>query len=406
MPCRQCGGPVGGDGLNARAWVAMAGLVLVGTGVCVALLMPPNNYMEVRTFGDNVRRAVAVIFGSLAFWVLPVYFAAWWLGCYQPAAAAAPRVSGERAGRSAPRAEAESDLLRTLQNQPASAPLPVGLTVDGMREVAAPKTFYLIVGQGPRRGEPLRISTDLFLVGSDAVCQFIDPSLPSQCCAFVTRMRKVFVRDLAGTVPIVVNGEAVETDAEWPVHVGNWVAVGPLAFLVQYRETPLSRKDLEEWAASCLDGAGEREYEGDYDFFRARKTSASEAAKGIIQYLKNRSGEVYGRVRIAWESDDTVTVRFSDEGLVDESEIAMTRSELVACAERPGLRVLLDFKNVRRLSTAGLTMLREVRNQFRLRECTLAACRVPPDLQEIIPVLEAADIPYFANKNRALSAGW
>src|SRR5262249_3531311 len=56
--------------------------------------------------------------------------------------------------------------------------------------------FYLIVAKGSRQGLPILVTVDLFLVGSDKMCQLRKRSLGLKHCAFVTRNKKVFVRDM------------------------------------------------------------------------------------------------------------------------------------------------------------------------------------------------------------------
>src|SRR5882724_4180750 len=115
--------------------------------------------------------------------------------------------------------------------------------------------FYLIVASGRHQGLPIPIEIDLFLVGSDKVCQLRShlTGLGAQHCAMVTRERKVFIRDMGSGEPTIVNDGIVPTHAEWPLHAGDRIKVGPLEFVIQFREKPLSQRDLEEWALKCLD---------------------------------------------------------------------------------------------------------------------------------------------------------
>src|SRR5262249_41637360 len=115
--------------------------------------------------------------------------------------------------------------------------------------------FYLIVAKGRHQGMPIPIEIDLFLLGSDGVCQLRSAlaGIGPQHCALVNRGRKVFVRDLGSGEPTCGNFEEMPQNAEWPLHAGDRLAVGPLEFMIQFREKPLSQCDLEEWALKCLD---------------------------------------------------------------------------------------------------------------------------------------------------------
>src|SRR4051794_36784181 len=101
--------------------------------------------------------------------------------------------------------------------------------------------FYLIVARGTRKGMPVPITVDLFLVGSDPMCQLRKDSLGGKHCAFVTRGKKVFIQDLGSGQPTIVNDEVLPPGVEWPLHAGDLIEVGPLEFMIQYREKPLSQ---------------------------------------------------------------------------------------------------------------------------------------------------------------------
>ena len=117
--------------------------------------------------------------------------------------------------------------------------------------------FYLIVATGRHQGLPIPIEVDLFLIGSEKLCQLRSQleGIGPQHCAFLARERKVFLRDMGSGEPTVVNGESLPEHGEWPLHAGDRIKVGPLEFIIQFREKPLSQRDLEEWALKCLDEA-------------------------------------------------------------------------------------------------------------------------------------------------------
>lgn len=272
----------------------------------------------------------------------------------------------------------------------------------GPREVYAMK-FYLIVAKGSKKGMPIPITIDLFLIGSDRMCQLRKESLPPKHCALVTRDQKVFLRDMDGGAATVVNGQIVPSGQEWPLHAGDCIEVGPLSFMIQYREKPLSQKDLEEWAAHCLDGDAAKAYQ-EYDEFH-KATTASQAAQSIIDKLALIRGVVQGRLRIGVEAGVTA-VRINDRQVVDESEIALIKQELCDKLGRPNLRVLIDLKNVRRLSTAGVLMLGEVHRWLRHRGSSMSFCRIHPDIAAMIATLNHEAIPQYRDKRAALLATW
>src|ERR1043165_6849566 len=113
--------------------------------------------------------------------------------------------------------------------------------------------FFLIVAKGSKQGMPIEILVDLFLIGSDKICQLRKDRLGAKHCALMMREAKVFISDLDSGQPTLLNGSVMPPGEEWPLHAGDRLSVGPLEFLIQFNEEALSGKDLEEWALKCLD---------------------------------------------------------------------------------------------------------------------------------------------------------
>ncbi len=276
--------------------------------------------------------------------------------------------------------------------------------------------LFLIATKGKQQGTPIPIKVDLFMIGSAKECQMRTkrPGIGERHCCVVTRdAKKVFVRDLHSGEPTLVNGELVPAGSEWPLHAGDRIAVGPLEFMVQFREKPLSQRDLEEWALKCLDVDSVKEglheaYEED-DIFNPtnREThNAASAASSILDKLQARRGVVQGRLRVGFEDGITV-IRFNDVYLVDEAEIALVRKELFDHVSRPNLRVLLDFKNVRRMSSTAVEMVSEVARQIRRVGGNIVLCRIRPELQSILVTLPTGQtLTHFPDKRVALAGKW
>ena len=151
--------------------------------------------------------------------------------------------------------------------------------------------FYLIVAKGRKQGMPIPVSCDLFLVGSDRMCQLRKDSLGAKHCAFVTRDKKVFVRDMDSGKATLVNGAAIPPGEEWPLHKGDRITLGPLEFLVEFREQSLSQADIEEWSNRTLDEQDGQEDDDDDD---AEHLSAAGAAQSILNKLNSMKGLVTG----------------------------------------------------------------------------------------------------------------
>lgn len=275
--------------------------------------------------------------------------------------------------------------------------------------------LYLIVAKGKHQGMPIPISVDLFMMGSDHCCQLRSqlPGIASRHCALVTRGKKVFVHDLGGDKTLL-NGELVPPGQEWPVHAGDRLVVGPLEFMIQFHEKQLSQKDAEEWALKALDTEAGKEYkeedEGALDDSMPHAArppaTASASASAILDKLQAQKGVVVGRLRITQTGDVTV-LRFNDAYLVEESEITFIKRELVDTVTQTGMRILLDFKNVTRMSSAAMEMIQDFRRRVRAKMGAVAMCRVRADL---LPMMQALGIipgvRYFPDKKAALDEKW
>ncbi len=264
--------------------------------------------------------------------------------------------------------------------------------------------FYLIVTKGSKQGLPIPIDVDLFLLGSEKMCQLRAPSLAAKQCALISRDKKVFVLDFDTGVPTLVNDHLVPPGDEWPLHAGDRLDVCGLHFMVQFREKALSGRDLEEWAASCLDVEENRNVLDESDDFH-KYTNAADAAAQIIGHMNVMKGQVLGRLRIGREHGITI-VRFSDTKLVDESEIQHVKSELTENLNKPNLRILLDLKNVRRMSTNAISMLTDFSRWVRPFASRVAICRLRPEMRDMMAMMRNASIPFFDDKPTAYSSKW
>jgi anti-anti-sigma factor len=283
-----------------------------------------------------------------------------------------------------------------------------------MAEVPAMRVM-LVVSDGKYQGTVVEIKRDLFLIGNDPACQLRinAPGVSKQHCAIVTRTNKVFVRNLGtGEAIVQVNDQPVGPGEEVPLHAGDRLTIGPAKFKVQFKEKQLHQRDAEEWALKALDQAfqhTEEEAESGDPLSRAlesRPSSAADAAAQILAQFALQRGVVRGRLRIGEENGIT-TIRFNDIHLVEEAEIQSIRRELLQAVQRPRMRVLLDFKNVRRMSSTAAEMIREVYHLVTGNKGKLALCRVRP---ELLTGLDEAGllkvIRHFRDKNAALQADW
>ena len=98
-------------------------------------------------------------------------------------------------------------------------------------------------------------------------------------------------------------------------------------------------------------------------------------------------------------------VRLNDAYLVEEAEVALIKKELLAALLHPNLRVLLDFKKVRRMSSVAAEMIHDLHRHLESKGRKLALCRLHPELQSILKTLHIP-LPQFRDKTSALAANW
>jgi hypothetical protein len=273
------------------------------------------------------------------------------------------------------------------------------------------KRYFLIVANGSKRGLPIRVTDDLFLVGSEKECQLRSnhSDVAPRHFSLATRLNKVFVRDWNSGQPTLVNDALLPPGEEWPVHAGDYIKAGPLEFLVQFREPSVAQQDLEEWALRCLDEDEQRDAGNEYESltgYTDRLERASDVAAQAIAKMMDHKGVEEGRLRI-FEQGDIVIIRFNDARLLEESEIALVLKEIQDHVDQPAMRILLDFKNVRRLSAAAVDMLTDLSRWLAGQHSRLALCRLSPDLNWILATLNAIrPVAHFPDKRSALNSSW
>jgi anti-anti-sigma regulatory factor len=272
--------------------------------------------------------------------------------------------------------------------------------------------FYLIVARGKRQGLPIPVDFDLFLIGSSPLCHLRaeHESIGEQHCALVRRDRKVFICDLDSGGSTFVNREEIPPGVELPLHAGDQLDVGPLEFIIQYHERAMPRRDLEDWAHKCLDQRGGHKIQGHGRFEsvvgESSEDDAAHAASRILDHLTAHNGVVAGRMRVSCEAGITV-VRLHDPFLVEEPEIRSIEKDLHANLNHPRLRVLLDMKQVKRLSSSAAQMLSSLRGWMKPAGGSLAICRLRPELKALLQSLPFTHgIPMFDHKPDAIAARW
>jgi anti-anti-sigma regulatory factor len=264
--------------------------------------------------------------------------------------------------------------------------------------------FFLVIANGRRLGLPIHIDVDLFLLGSTRMCQLRSPALAPKHCALVTRDDKVFLRDFDGGKPTFLNEEPIPPGSECRLHAGDLLGVGPLEFIVEFREVELSQADEEEWSAQSLDDTMVDNVLEEVEYSR-RIDTAQQAAAQILDQLTVIKGVVKGRLRLA-RQQGILIVHFNDDMIVDPAEIDQIQRELRESLRAPNQRIVLDFKNVDRLSSGGVVMIRDLQNWLGAFGSKLSICRVRPDILAMISTLIPTPITIFPDRRSALAGKW
>jgi hypothetical protein len=270
--------------------------------------------------------------------------------------------------------------------------------------------LYLVVAKGKQQGQWVHVNSDLFVMGSDPACQLRCQlvEMGKKHCAIVKREKKHFVRDLDSGGLTLVNDRVVGPYEEWPIHNKDKLVVGPLHFTVRIREGTLGHRDLEDWDLKSMDNLDEVEEDALWGRLQEDKkpVTPADAAAAILAQLKAERGVLHGRLRVGLESGVT-TIRFNDHFLVEEAELVRLRKELYEHILRPHLRVLLDFKDIRRCSSQAAAMFSGLQERLFYWGSTMAICRLEPELRKYFNRLKILEtVPYFKMKETALKEPW
>lgn len=273
--------------------------------------------------------------------------------------------------------------------------------------------LFLVVANGKHKGMPIQVKGDLFMIGSSSICQIRShrPRIAPRHCAIATRQDKFFVRDMGSGESTVLNTTVIPANAEWPLHKGDALFVGPHKFIIDFKEALLSQRDTEEWALKSLDAHAEssgpriRDADDVQKMMSSDYFSAAQAASSILTRMDPERGILHGRLRVGAESGVTI-VRFSDVDLLDEAEVALVKQELFEFLNPMNLKVLLDFKNVVRMSAVAANMVLELYHRLRQRRSSLALCRIRPELRSIFFTLNIKNVRYFIDRQDAIKSRW
>ncbi len=98
------------------------------------------------------------------------------------------------------------------------------------------------------------------------------------------------------------------------------------------------------------------------------------------------------RVSVAYEDKATI-VTFTDEKILEEKEVRELEQALASLIEQAdGITLILDFSNVRFMSSAVLGLLIKVSKRVYEHEGRLALCAIGPKIYEIFKITRLTKI--------------
>ena len=87
--------------------------------------------------------------------------------------------------------------------------------------------------------------------------------------------------------------------------------------------------------------------------------------------------------------------------------MALINHELHEHLNGQHLRVLIDMKNVKRMSSQAAEMFAQLRGWLRPKGSRMAMCRLRPEFEAMFRVYPITqDMPIFSEKPKALAAKW
>lgn len=86
-------------------------------------------------------------------------------------------------------------------------------------------------------------------------------------------------------------------------------------------------------------------------------------------------------------TDSAIILTFTDERILEEKDIQQLQSSVMSVIEQPGAgNIILDFQNVRFLSSSVLGLLIRVSKKVYERQGQLRLCNISPNILEVFRI--------------------
>jgi len=259
------------------------------------------------------------------------------------------------------------------------------------------------------------VETSEFLIGRAANCHLpIEHSrVSNQHCRIARQDDRVVVEDLNSTFGTTVNGQKIQSVE---LHDGDRLTIGPTTFMVALSEQHASKFKPGQGAAGDDEQGrmcrGRDPNEDTPAVASARliferltlSRSKPDPARPVAQATEG--GKPKSRLRVE-ETEGVAVVNILDRAIVQDNEIQQIGHELEELIERGRSNILLDFGNVKHMSSQAVGVLLQAQRRCKAGGGLLKVCNPNPEVAEIFKITNLPRvIEIHPDEDQALSGPW
>lgn len=274
----------------------------------------------------------------------------------------------------------------------------------------------LVAVEGEWRDPGFPIEGSDVLIGRAADCQLqIDHSLVElEHCRIRRDGDHVWVQDLGSTFGTTLNGKKV-TEAE--LRDGDRLRIGPSIFVVSVKGgiPPATAAPTAEEAEAAKQRPRGRAPDEDtpvvesarnlFERLTTRKNDPAEAADAAT--AQDPAAAAKTRLRVVKEHQGVSVVNLLDRAIIHDHEILEIGQELEGLIDQGKSRVLLDFGNVKHLSSQAVGVLLQAQKRFKSGGGLMKLCNPNPAVAEVFKITNLPRaIEIHADEQHAFQTGW
>lgn len=296
-----------------------------------------------------------------------------------------------------------------------------------------PVTLIVIDGDADHKDQAIPVRGSEFVVGRAASCDLaIDHSRVSmQHCRIVRQGMRLSIHDLRSTYGTTVNGREVQT-AE--LNDGDLIRVGPATLLVAIGnepsesrrktfaalaelrgrgvlEDPISRgrdpnddTPLVETARRIFERVATKKSE---EREREREHEPSEPEPAEVAPAPTLGGRRRSNLQLRRDESGIAIVELLDRSIIQDNDIFQINRDLDGLIAQGHLRMVLDFGNVRHLSSQALGILLQAQKRCKAAGGLMKVCNPNPEVAEIFKIANLRRaVEIYADEDQALESDW